>query len=236
MQVSTTRHGPPITKNKPFAWSYSKLRNYETCPKRHLHVDILKDFREGESEALLWGNRVHKYLAESLAKRIPPHPDVAEYTPWLEKILAGGGDILVEQQLAIKEDFSPCEWFSKQAWFRAIADVIQLKGAVGVVRDFKTGKIVEDSVQLMLTAACMFSHYPQLQVVRSQFIWLAENADTTLDIKREELPTMWSNLWSRIEELKHAHVSGSFPPTPNRLCRRWCPVVVCPHHGQSHGG
>jgi hypothetical protein len=198
-------------------------------------VDVAKDFREGESEALLWGNRVHKMLAEAIEKHRTP-ADVKDYQPWIDMIVRGGGDIRVEQQLAIKEDFSPCEWFGKEAWYRAIADVIQLKGPVGIVRDWKTGKIVEDSVQLMLTAACMFSHYPELQVVRSQFIWLAENADTTLDIKREELPTMWSNLWSRIEELKDAHASGNYPPTPNRLCRRWCPVVTCPHHGQAHGG
>ena len=43
-------------KPKPFAWSYSRLKNFEVCPKRHFHVDIAKDFREEEGESLVWGN------------------------------------------------------------------------------------------------------------------------------------------------------------------------------------
>jgi spore coat polysaccharide biosynthesis protein SpsF (cytidylyltransferase family) len=58
--MAITRHGP-----KPFAWSYSKLKNYEVCPKRHWHVDVKKDFKEAESEALKQGNLVHK-LFENL--------------------------------------------------------------------------------------------------------------------------------------------------------------------------
>jgi hypothetical protein len=90
-------------------------------------------------------------------------------------------------------------------------------------------------VQLMLAAATAFAHYPELKVIRSTFAWLAEDATTDADIKREELPALWSSLWDRIELLRHAHDTMSYPPTPNRLCRNWCPVKQCPHNGEAHG-
>jgi hypothetical protein len=84
MQLQTTRHGP-ARSTKPFAWSYSKLKNFEACPKRHYHVDIAKDFKEADSEALLWGNRVHKGLAIALETgRLGS--DLKEYKPWLDRI------------------------------------------------------------------------------------------------------------------------------------------------------
>ena len=53
---------------KPFSWSWSKLKNFRTCPKRHYHVDIAKDFKEDDSEDLLWGNEVHEALAKRIGK------------------------------------------------------------------------------------------------------------------------------------------------------------------------
>jgi len=62
LQTTTTRYKP--AGPKPFAWSYSKLKNFEVCPKRHYNVDVIKSFKEEEGEALVWGNMVHKALAD----------------------------------------------------------------------------------------------------------------------------------------------------------------------------
>src|SRR5205807_2231069 len=77
--------------------------------------------------------------------------------------------ILVEQQLAINADFGPVPWFDSAAWFRGIGDVIKIVGPVALIVDWKTGKIVEDSQQLALMAACVFAHHPEVQKVRSEF-------------------------------------------------------------------
>jgi hypothetical protein len=97
MQVTTVRNKP-----KSFAWSYSKLKNFETCPKRHWHLDIQRDIKEPEGEALLWGNAVHKALAERVEKNTPLPKTMAEYEKWAERITAGSNStILVEQKLDI---------------------------------------------------------------------------------------------------------------------------------------
>lgn len=230
MKLTTTRSDGSAV-SKPFAWSYSKLKNFETCPKRHWHIDIAKDVKEEESEALLWGNEVHKVLAERLAQKKPLPVPMQKYEHWCAKIEATPGDLLVEQKLAITKDFGSCSFFDKSAWFRAVGDVVKIRGPVALIVDWKTGKILEDSVQLALAGACVFAHYPQVQAVRSEFIWLAEDARTEATMHRGDMPSMWRGLWPRIEALEQAHKLTNYPAKPGALCRKWCPVAKCPHHG-----
>lgn len=236
--VVTTRHGGP----KPFAWSYSRLKNFESCPKRSWHIDVLpkghaQKVVEPEGEQLLWGNAVHKAFANRLSASTPFPKGMERYETWASKILAGYGEnpavrILVEQQLAISKDFGPVPWFDSAAWFRGIGDVIKIVRRVALVVDWKTGKIIEDSQQLALMAACVFAHHPEVQKVRSEFAWLKEDATTRADFDRNEMADMWRHLWPRIEALKDAYENTNYPPKPGALCKRWCPVTQCPHNGE----
>jgi hypothetical protein len=226
MQITTTRNKP-----KPFSWSYSKIKNFETCPKRYWHLDVQRDVKEEEGESLQWGNMVHKALAERVAKGTPLPKGMEPYEKWAERMLHGGGEILVEQKLAINKDFGPCSWFGDEAWFRGIGDVIKIVGTVALVADYKTGKIIEDGSQLALMAACVFAHHPEVQKIRSEFIWLKEDATTRADFARTDMPNVWRNIIPRVEALEHAHVRTEFPPKPGGLCRRYCPIKVCPHNG-----
>lgn len=238
MQVTTTtRNGRPFNaaSAKPFSWSYSKLKNFEACPKKHFHVDIVKDAKESESEELKWGNLLHKAAAKRLKDKEPVPPGFEVLEPWCQRIEKGPGVILVEQQLAIAEDFGPCGWFEKgerYAWHRGIADVIKIVGPVALACDWKTGKIKEDSVQLALMAACIFAHHPTIEKIRTEFIWLQFDAASRADFTREDMPGLWRGLWPRVEALKRAHELFEYPAKPGGLCRRWCPVKQCPHNGE----
>jgi hypothetical protein len=227
MKSAVTTYNKP----KPFAWSYSKLKNFESCPKRHWHLDIAKDVKEEEGEALIFGNELHKAMARRVeaGTALPQH--FREYEPWAAKVSTPGGKLLVEQKFAIAADFSPVEFFARNVWFRGIADVLRIHGPVALVIDWKTGKIKEDSVQLALTAQCVFSHYPDVHAVRTEFVWLAEDATTRADFKRGDMPAFWADLWPRISALEQAHKLTEYPAKPGALCRRWCPVTKCPHHG-----
>lgn len=243
----TTRYTPAAAK--PFAWSYSKLKNFEACPKRHYHIDVVPKGHpdkivEEQSEQLKYGDTIHRILDQYVGHGTPlPPVHEPHLGPWVSRVFTfkgtdvrhHGAVVSAEQQLAINKDFAPCEWFGRDAWYRAKVDVMWRLGPVAGIIDWKTGKVNEDSPQLMLAAAVAFCHYPELKVIRSTFAWLAEDATTDVDIKREELPALWSSLWDRIELLRHAHDTMSYPPTPNRLCRNWCPVKQCPHNGEAHG-
>lgn len=245
MQVTTTKH----TGGKPFNWSYSKLKNFETCPKRHYEVDIAKRYHEEESEQLHEGNRVHKLFEDRLAKGTPfPDAYAPSLEPWIKRVFDvkdqrtgayrgvdvrdHGAKVFVEQKLAINASFAPTGYFAMDVWHRGKGDLVWTLGPVGAVIDWKTGRILEDTVQLFLTAACVFAHHPEVETIRSCFVWLAENADTTLDIARVDLPRMWADLWPRISALQQAHQEMSYPPSPGPLCRKWCPVASCPYHGK----
>lgn len=223
-------------KPKAFSWSYSRLKNYETCPKRYWAVDVAKTVKEEESEQLAYGNKLHEALAAAISGRAALPKHFSHFQPHVDKVTAGvtpGGNVkvLVEQKLAIRQDFSACEFFDRAAWYRGIADVAKIVGPVAAVLDWKTGKIVEDSVQLALMAQCVFAHHPEIQKIRTEFIWLKEDAVTRADFTREDMVKVWAGLLPRVTLLENAHKVAEFPPKPGNLCRRWCPVDSCPHHG-----
>lgn len=230
MAVTTTYHG--AARQPKFTWSYSRLKNFEACPKRHWEIDLAKNFKEEESENLLWGGTVHKALADRCGPNQTPLPPAVPYEGWAQRVLHGGGVVTVEENLALTENFTPCGYFDHDVWFRAKGDFTKIMGDIALTVDWKTGKVLEDSVQLALVAACLFAKHPQLKAIRSSFIWLKEDAETSEVFYREDMPNMWRGLWPRIEALKQAFLQSNYPPLQGRLCRKWCPVTSCPHHGK----
>lgn len=222
------------SRPKEFAWSYTKLKNWRTCPKRYYEVDVAKTYKESDdNEHLKYGNFVHEALANRInAEHTPLPPTIRKFDKWATKILAGQHDtILVEQQLAITESLRPTSWFGSEAWYRGVADVIKKSGPVALVIDWKTGKILEDGVQLALMAQCVFAHHPEVQHIRTEFIWLKEDATTRADFQRNDMAELWAKLLPEVNRLKIATEKNDFPPTPNGLCRKFCVVKSCPHHG-----
>jgi len=223
---------------KDFAWSFSKLKNFETCPLRHEQVDLKKNFAEKQDPdgPLAWGNRVHTSLAEALGgTNVPLPPEMATYQKWVDCIRAGPGQLLVEQKYAMTRDLQKCSWFGNSTWYRGIGDVVLLAGSRALIADWKTGKVKEDSVQLILMAQCIFSHYPAVQKVRSEFVWLAEDCTTPAWYTRQDISNEWSAILARVNALEHAYNTKIYPATPSRLCRQYCPVTTCAHHGKSFG-
>jgi len=169
--------GPATTQyrkvEKPFSWSYSRIKNFETCPKRYYEVDVAKNVQEEDSDQLAFGNKLHSAFAAYLSKGTPLPPDLITYQEDVDRVAGMNGTMLVEQKLAITKDFGPCDYFARNAWFRAQGDVLRIAGRVAYCGDWKTGKVKEDSVQLALVAACVFAHHPAVLAVKTEFIWMA---------------------------------------------------------------
>ena len=225
-------NAPTQPPKRAFAFSYSRMKNFEACPRRHHEVDLKKSFKEDESEQLTWGNSVHKSLERRVGygEKLPIGMEM--YEGLCQKIASSKGKILVEQQLAINKDFGPTAWFAPDAWFRAKIDVAVVMEPVALLGDYKTGKIIEDSVQLKLAAAAFFAHAPAIQKIRSKFYWLGDGVETPVDVARDDMPKFWSSIWPRVEALKVAYDTNNYPPIPGRLCRRWCPVKSCEYWGK----
>src|SRR5262245_13775136 len=111
---------------KKFAWSWSKLKNYRSCPKRHYHIDLAKDFKENESQALRDGNIFHDTVAQVIDKGLPlpaGYSRQGEIVDLIKLHKSQGADVSVELKLAMTEQFTPCAWFAPDAWFRGVIDV-----------------------------------------------------------------------------------------------------------------
>jgi hypothetical protein len=219
---------------KGFSWSYSKLKNYDTCPKRHYEIDLQKHYKEddGPDTVLGWGNRVHKALADACSGKAPLPPTMQEYQKWVDQMKCGPGELLVEQKYAITKDFQPVEWFSPRAWYRGIGDAVRVSGSVALARDWKTGKLLHDSKQLMLLAQCIFAFHPAVRRIKTEFVWLKDDCTTPEVYDRDTIRNEWIGLLPRVEQLEDAAKTMSYPPKPSRLCFKHCPVMSCVFHGK----
>ena len=122
---------------KKAAWSFSALNSFETCPHRHYRTRVLKDVRDDQSEALLWGNEVHKALELRIKDDKPLPTTMEKWEPIVAKLLARKGESIAEQKLCLNENLSPTSWFAKDAWCRGVVDYMLVDGKKAVALDWK---------------------------------------------------------------------------------------------------
>lgn len=231
----TVIQGVGTKPRKPFAGSYSKLKNFEGCPTKYNEIDQLKNYVDSDqgnpNSKLAVGDRAHKELAAA-CMRLAPLKEFPQHQSWVDRVhrkaALPGAVIKVEQQYAIRRDFSPCTWFAKDAYWRAIGDVVILWNGLAMVTDWKTGKVLEDSVQLGLMAQVIFAHYADIERVITEFVWLQDDCTSTEMFDRQEVANMWANgLLDRVAALEGAYNSNYYPPKPSGLCIKHCPVQKC---------
>lgn len=222
---------PAQPKAKRWAWSYSKLKNYETCPRRHYEVDLAKTYKEKDDPdgPLAWGNRVHDALAKACRGDEALPDEMTMYQDWVDRVRKGPGQLYIECKYAIDDQFQPVPYFDPRVWYRGIGDVVRVNDEFAMVLDWKTGKILDDPVQLMLMAQCIFSHFPKVQWVRADFVWLKDDCTSPERFTRQEVAQNWVGLMERVNAMEAAHIAQSYPAKPGRLCKSYCPVESCPY-------
>ena len=217
---------------KAFSWSYSRLKNFRTCPKRHYHVDIAKDFKEEESEHLMWGHEVHEKLAHAISKQHPSPAEHGDYQDWVDgvsKLRGMGFKIMTENKLAMSEDFKPTSFFDNETWFRGVVDVLAVREPYAISFDWKTGRIIDDIEQLALSSSLIFAHYPKVEEIAATYIWLADDTETIETYKRDGMLPTWNAVLPQVKVMAEAARTMNYPPKPSGLCKRYCPVSSCPH-------
>lgn len=205
-------------------WSYSALTAYETCPHRFNLTRVQRKVQEPQTEATIWGNRVHKAL-ELYAKGEKPLPD--EFKRWgkyVDKLFEREGKRVVENKVALDKNLRPTTWMAKNVWVRGVIDI----GVVGSERayllDWKTGKRKFDSDQLKLFAALAFASYPWVDSVVTGFVWLKDKKLDKDVFTRDQLTEIWGEFHPRLNRLAASYDDDRWPAKPSGLCRNWCPV------------
>lgn len=223
-----------IVQPKPFAWSYSRLKGHDDCPRRYYETQIAKNWPDTTVDQE-WGNAVHAALAQALrdGTDLPTKFHICQ--KWLAEVRKVKGERLIEDdcQWACTREFKPAAWFAKDVWLRCIADVAVLNPPAALVVDWKAGKSSNvDPIQLLLTSLMMLIQFPQLDRVLSAFIWLKEDHKTVQVLHREEAPDRWAEILPRVQRFEDAVAREHFPPQPGRLCKNWCPVRSCEYCGK----
>lgn len=221
-----------------FSWSWSRLKNWRACPKRHYHYEIAKDIREPESEALTWGWQFHDAMAKAVDKGTPLPKTMQHYAHLpmaMHQHKTDGADVRVELKMAMTKDFQPSEWFDNHTWLRCVVDVLYLapKLATAAAIDWKTGKKIEPEFeQLGLTASMIFAHYPEINTVHTAYQWAAHDTDTQKTYERKEMVPFWNKLLPELKRWEKDASEMTYPPRPSGLCKRYCAVESCPYHGR----
>lgn len=222
-----------------FAGSYSRLKNFESCPKRHLNYDLLpwdqriKD--TGPNDALSEGIRIHDALAKAVEKKQVLPAEMQEYATYIDQLQQGAGTILVEKNYAFDRDFNACMYKSPNVFWRCKIDVIKHHKRVALVWDWKSGARKVEPDQLFLSAQAVFAHMPEVELVMASFVWLNDPPDeafTTVTYTRKDMAKGWAFLMPRINQMIQAYATEDFPAKPGGLCRSYCGVTSCIYHGK----
>lgn len=208
-------------------WSFSHLEKYETCPRQYYETKVAKTFIEPPTIHTVWGKVVHLAWEERIRDGKPFPDNMAEFEPLALKILSLPGEKLVEYKVALDRDFQPCEWDA--AWTRGVIDLTVLGPTTGVVLDYKTGKRKYNE-QLVLYSAYVMAIRPKIESVQTAFIWLRDKKVTKGEVRRNELPHIWSDFLARAARIESAHERNSWPERPSGLCKGWCPVKTCTYY------
>lgn len=224
----------------PMPLSFSRLSTFESCPQKFDYLYVTKNIKDSDNEFTIYGTRVHDALerygkaaagssdaAQAVIALEDATPDITKHYPLVDRIVQLGGTQLFEHQMAITRSKQPCDWFASDVWIRGIADVLVVNGVRAWCLDWKTGKPKDNPTQLQLFAALVFAHFPEVEEVKTSFIWLNHDDVTNATYQRRMVPHLWLSLEPRFVRVQDAVDLGVFVPKPSGLCR-YCPAkTIC---------
>lgn len=213
----------------PQAWSYTALTDHKNCPRAFYEKRVLKSVKDEGSEALVWGNQVHKafelYVGEgkSLPDVLQPHQG------YLDGLRRRGDKRFVEKKVALNSQAHPCTFFDKAVWWRGVLDYHCIQGCVAEIVDYKTGKRKPDWAQMQVFALWVFANYPQVDTISMEFYWTTVKDTDRLLTRRKDIPTLWGALLPDLKQYMQSFKHDIWPERPSGLCNGWCPVKHCQH-------
>lgn len=197
---------------------------FEQCPLRYKLTRVVKKVKEPDTEATLWGKRVHSALEERIRDGTPLPATLAGYEGIASKVASSQGEVKVEMKIGVNANFGATGFFANDVWCRGVIDVAIVNGDKAVILDWKTGKPKPGSDQLKLSAGMAFAEFPQVKSVETGFVWLKNNKVDRDTFTREHVGDIWSSFMPRVARLNMAFENDRWPANPSGLCKNYCPV------------
>ena len=214
------------------AWSFSSIKTFETCPRKYHAEKVEKLYPFVETEQTLYGKEVHKAAEEYIRDGKPLAVGHDRFQPALDSLNRIEGEKLCELEMALTADKKPTKFLAKDVWVRGIADLVILNGEKAWIVDYKTGSAkYPDKGQLELMALMVFEHYPDVKEVKAALVFLLHDVVVKAAYTRDEMFLMWNRWEEKAGLLQAAFDNDKWPPKPNGLCKKWCPVKHCEYSG-----
>jgi hypothetical protein len=219
------------------AWSFSGIKSFDQCPKKFYHLKVIKDYKEPQTEATLYGTEFHTAAEEYIrdGKELPKYFEFAK--PVLDSLKKMDGEKYCEYEMGLTENLEPCGFKDDNVWWRGIVDLAIINHETGEARiiDYKTGKSARyaDTGQLELMALATFKHFPQVTKVRAGLIFVVCNEFIKASYTIEDAPKLWEKWLTEYNKLKSAYENDVWNPRPSGLCRKHCVVLDCAHNGRN---
>ena len=217
-------------------WSFSKIKSFEQCPKKFYHLKVAKDYKEPETEAMLYGTAVHLAAEEYVRDGKPLPPEYMYIKAPIDALCAKQGEKLCELEMGLTADLEPCGFFDDDCWYRGIADlvIVDKENKLAWVIDYKTGKNTRyaDKGQLELMALCVFKHFPEVETVRGGLLFVVCNELIKDTYEVDKSGEMWEKWLADYNRMEQAYKNDVWNAHQSGLCKRHCIVTECVHNGR----
>jgi hypothetical protein len=215
-------------------WSFSSLKTFQQCPKKYYHNKILKDIREPDTKATLYGKEMHQ-VAEDYIRDGKPIPPTFDYIiPTMEMLAAIPGEKHCEVKLGLTRDLRACDFDAPDVWWHGIADLVIINEEKGLAHsiDYKTSKNARyaDVKQLDLVAAGIFAKYPKIKKIKSALLFVVSKEFVKADHVAERALEYVAKPTFDVERIEAAIRTNVWNPVQGPLCR-FCSVKQCEYNG-----
>jgi hypothetical protein len=212
---------------KPLPWSHTSLDDFVNCPHSFYRKRVTKEFKEGESEQMIWGRRVHEAfeLRQRDGVRLPE--ELEGHEEFMQSLLERPGTFCTERKIALDKSTRPCGFFDKDVWFRGVIDYTKIEGDIALIYDYKTGKPHSKFKQLKLFALHTFAEHPDINTCQVWYYWTQTRTVTGEIYHRSHTAKLWAEFLPDLKQYVQSFKSDTWQKRPSGLCNGWCPVTDC---------
>lgn len=209
--------------NNITSWSYSSLKDFETCALAWAHKKIHGTPQPPPSKHLVRGNAIHSVLESYLKNEIEELPDyLSSFSTELANLKLHGA--VAEEELCLDRKWNIVSngWEHPDTWLRAKTDA----RVDNYVVDFKTGKWYDTHrEQAHLYAIILMSVYG-FETVDVEFWYMDSGAVSSYQFDRLHLDACIDDWTARAEKMLN---ETEFEPTQHKYCnycyvRKLCPL------------
>lgn len=216
----------------PLVFSPSNLSTFKTCPLKFYAQSVVHEIQWRPSKQKSRGTVMHTEMEKALrlgwqdVNKFDNDVDtsyVRQVVSEVQKYIADGYKLYVEHEMCITKKGIPVDWWNKDGYLRAKADVLLLHpdaSKVVIVGDIKTGRNYGDDLQLRIE--CLLAHIIYKRHLTCYEYWYIDQGETVdgiIDFRNGLAPVQ--DIFDLMNEAGLAIKNGYYPAQRNKFCK-WC--------------